>query len=147
MMVEWFIAFFPRARLRDVLRGRDSWRALFGHVEAYGYTVDDTWVFYRPAGSGTRIEVTHLHDEVVDRIASIRTTATTVFLAPPRRDYRLPLFPPMNCATQVAALIGRRAYSPAGLARILRHENAEIIWEKARETPEGRSSRQGGAPA
>lgn len=138
-VIEWFVAFYRPVPLRDIVRGRDSLRCIFGHVAAYGYTADDTWVFFDPEAAGTSLLITHHHDEVVDLIARHRATADLIVkLTPDGRKYRVPLHPPMNCVTQCAALLGRRAYSPAGFRRMLLREGAEVIHENA----ERRSRRQ-----
>lgn len=144
---EIFFAFHRPTPIGRVVRGAESWRCIFGHVEAYGYTIDDTWLFFNPEGAGTDIEITHLHDEVIDRIAKIRCTAETVLsMKPDGRKFRIPLHLPMNCATQCAALVGRRAFSPAGLRKTLLREGATIIYENAQGKPKRQGSPAAGTP-
>lgn len=147
-LVEVFFAFHPPVPIRELHRRGEDWRCIFGHVSAYGYTIDETWLFLDPQGIGTSIRITHLHDEVLDQIASIRCTADLVLsFKPDGRKFRVPFHPPMNCVTQCAGLVGRRAWTPWGFRRMLIREGAEVIWERAVEDAEGRSSRQGRSSA
>lgn len=131
----WWIALHPPTSLRKVLRGEESWRCLFGHVECYGLTRDATWVFYNPEGTRCRMQITHHHDEVVEMIAERRARASLILkVEPDEREYRWPIFPPMNCATQVGALLGRRAWTPRGLMRMLLRDGAEVTHENAQGT-------------
>lgn len=146
-IIEWFFAFSRPLGLREIARRREDWRCVFGHVQAYGYTMDDAWLFFDPQGIGSSIRITHLHDEVLEHIATIRCTSEWVLsIKPDGRRFRLPFHPPMNCVTQCSSLIGRRAYTPWGFRQMLLREGAEVIWERAREDAEGRSEGQGSPP-
>lgn len=143
-LVEIFFAFHPPVPIRDLRTRREDWRCIFGHVQAYGYTIDENWLFFDPQGVGAHISVAHLHDEVLDRLASIRSTANLILsFRPDGRKFRVPIHPPMTCATQCGALIGRRAWTPSGLRRMLLRDGAEVIWERPVENPERGSERQG----
>lgn len=143
-LVEIFFAFHPPVPISEIRSRREDWRCIFGHVEAYGYTVDETWLFFDPQGIGSTIRITHLHDEVIDRLASIRSTATLILsFKPDGRKFRVPIHPPMTCATQCGALAGRRAWTPWGLRRMLLRDGAEVIWERPVEDAKREPGRQG----
>lgn len=144
-VVEFYFAFHRRVTLGEIMRGSQDWRCVFGHVQAYGCTADATWIFFDPEGRGSRIEAMHRHDDVIDRLATIRCTSTHIlaFKADGRR-FRVPLHLPMNCVTQCAALIGRRAFTPWGFRKMLLANGAEVIFS---ENAERRSSGQGSAAA
>lgn len=127
-----YFGFHPPAGLTE-LRSGASFRAIFGHVEAWGFTEDRTWMFFDPRGAGTRIRITHHHDDVTELMARRFEVCQTILkIAPTGREYRLPLFPPMNCATQCAHLVGLRAFTPAGLRRTLLANGAETIYAAER---------------
>ncbi|MBT9385480.1 hypothetical protein KM176_16520 [Pseudooceanicola sp. CBS1P-1] len=131
-VLEWYFGFHAPASLRD-LRAGASLRTIFGHVEAWGYTADDTWIFFDPRGAGTRILITHLHDEVEDQmVARLETCQLILKIAPDDRQLRVPLHLGMNCASQCAHLVGRRAFGPGGLRRMLLKNGAEIIHDTER---------------
>lgn len=139
-LIEIFYAFHPPVPIRELRRRREDWRCVLGHVQAYGYTVDETWLFFDPQGVGSSVRITHLHDEVLDQIATIRCTADLVLAFKPNgRKFRVPIHPPMTCATQCGALAGLRAWTPWGLKRMLLREGAEVIYENS----ERGSGRQG----
>lgn len=123
-IIEWYVGFHPRHSLAEAIRER-RW-SMFGHVEAWGYTRDGTWVFFDPAMHGTTVHVTHHADEV-DNLMGRRFELCWSILKLPHPDTRIrnPLHPPMNCAAQVAHLLGLRAYTPWGLHRILRQLGAQ----------------------
>lgn len=127
-----YFGFHPPAGLTE-LRAGASFRAIFGHVEAWGFTEDRTWMFFDPRGAGTRIRITHHHDDVTELMAARFATCRTILkIEPTGREYRFPLFPPMNCATQCAHLVGLRAFTPAGLRRTLLANGAETIYDTER---------------
>lgn len=133
--VEIYFAFYRPAPLKEIFNGKQDWRCIFGHVSAHWCTPDATWAFFDPQGSGTRIHITHLHDEVLDRLATIRAVAQEILVfKPDGRKFRLPIHPPMNCVTQCSSLIGRRAYSPWGFRKMLHREGAEVIWSRDEKT-------------
>lgn len=138
MIVEWFVGFHPRY-LRS-LSGSLTYTGIFGHVEIWGYTVDDTWIFIDPQGQkGTQVLVTHLYDEVVDQIEARFQLCETILKVPSGSEISfLPVFPPMTCATIVGHILGIRAFTPSGLKRKLLKIGAETV-----HGTEGRSERQG----
>jgi len=145
MILEWYFGFHPPAGLTE-LRAGASFRAIFGHVEAWGYTADRTWMFFDPRGAGTRIRITHHMEEVEETMARRFATCQTILkIAPTGREYRLPLFPPMNCATQCAHLVGLRAFTPAGLRRTLLANGAELIYGTEGRPRSEEGTREGAA--
>lgn len=119
-------------------------RCWFGHVEAWGYTEDDNWVFIDPWLEGTRLYVCHRHDDVVEMMALRYATCETILkIRPNGRKLRFPLHFPMNCSTICGHLVGMRAFSPAGLRRKLLANGAEVI----HGCPEGRPGGQEGKTA
>lgn len=146
-IIRWSFAFYRPVSPREIWRGSQDWRCVFGHVSAYGYTADDSWLFIDPMGQGTEIKVAHRYDDVIGQISAIYATAETVLsIQPERRRYRLPIHPPMTCVTQCAALIGVRAYTPWGFRKMLLRNGADVVWRRD-EKPEGRPEGQGSAPA
>lgn len=144
-VLEWFFAFHRPVTLGQVWRREQDWRCMFGHVQAYGYTVDDSWLFFDPQSGGSDISITHIHDEVLDRLALIRCTAEAILaFKPDGRRFRVPVHLPMNCVTQSAALVGRRAFTPWGFRRMLLREGAEVIYEKPERGSEGQGSAAAG---
>lgn len=140
MILEWFIGFYRPAFRSET--GQINWRTWFGHVEIWGYTIDDTWVFYDPQSRGGRMIITHHHDDVLDQLRARNDLCDTILKLPgdPKKDL-FPIYPPMTCASIVGHLIGVRAFTPAGLRRKLLANGAEVIHEIAKR----RSERQSGA--
>lgn len=140
-MIEWYVGFYaPAFRNHRGVIYPFGW---FGHVELWGYTADETWLFFDPQGTGTRIIVTHHHDDVMDHLTARHTLCDTILRLQPRDHSLFPIFPPMTCATIIGHILGVRAFSPSGLKRRLLALGAEVIHEKS----ERRSGRQGSAPA
>lgn len=138
--VEVYFGFHRRATLRELAAGASIYQA-FGHVEAWGYTVDQTWWFFNPNRYRARLEITHRHDEVEYLMAEKFTLCDQVFrYAGEPANFGRPLHGPMNCVTQCAALIGVRAFTPWGFRKKLRAMNAEVIHGK---TPGKRGRSQG----
>lgn len=134
-VLEWYFAFHAPHR--------ETWWGMFGHVEAFGYTRDDTWVFIDPEYQGIKVFVTHLHDEVEEQLAR-RFLPNSLVMRLDRWDRaRLPPAIPFNCASVCAGLVGLRAYTPWGLRRSLLRNGAEIVHAGTK----GRPERQGGARA
>lgn len=127
-MIELFIGFHaPHFRNRH---GRIDPRGWLGHCEVWGYTKDDTWLFLDPAGSGTKILVTHLHDEVQDHLAARFALCETIMRLPANAaDFSFPLHGMLTCASFCGHLVGVRALVPASLRRKLRAKGAEVIHE------------------
>ena len=140
-MIEWYVGFYaPAFRNHRGVIYPFGW---FGHAELWGYTADETWLFFDPQGTGTRIIVTHHHDDVMDHLTARHTLCDTILRLQPRDHSLFPIFPPMTCATIIGHILGVRAFSPFGLKRRLLALGAEVIHEKS----ERRSGRQGSAPA
>ncbi|MBR9765359.1 MAG: hypothetical protein GYB53_18025 [Rhodobacteraceae bacterium] len=137
-ILQWYFGFYAPAGVKD-LRAGASWRSIFGHVDAWGYTCDDTWLFFDPRGAGSRVLVTHLHDEVEDLLVARFSTCREILrFTPDDRELLAPLHLGMNCASQCAHLVGRRAFAPWSLRRMLLKNGAEIIHET-----QGRPRREG----
>lgn len=128
LFTEIFFVFHRPATIREILSGDAEWTQAFGHVEAYGYTVDETWFFYDPGRYATALLITHLHEEVTDLIAQrIERADEIIRYSGEPLKFMAPIHGPMNCVTQCAALVGLRAYTPRGFRRILLRNNAEVI--------------------
>lgn len=131
-----YVAFWPPSQ-------RVSWD-LFGHVEVFGYTRDETWVFIDPRQHRTEIAVTHHHDEVNELLAHRFANAEVWRLPPPDGTLgRLPLLGIFTCVSVAASVCGVRAYTIPGLRRKLRQIGAERVKHEAEGEPGG----QEGAPA
>lgn len=116
----------------------------FGHVEIWGYTDDETWLFIDPQGTGTKVLVIHRYEDVMDQL-NARFSLCDLILRVPASSAK-PMFPihlPLNCASLVGHMVGVRAFAPAGLRRKLLAKGAEVV----HENPERRSSGQGSAGA
>lgn len=131
---EWYFGFHDPARWTDVLTGKQSHTSLFGHVEAWGYTVDETWLFFDPRSRSTRIEITHFYEEVLDFTEERYLRCREILRIGARDDtISFPLFRPhLHCVTQCAALIGWRAYTQGGFRSMLLKNGAEIVHGKAK---------------
>lgn len=141
-IVEIYFAFHRPATLKEIWSGKASLRSIFGHVEAFGYTIDDTWFFYDPSGTHSKLLITHLHDEVNTLLAERVERSREIFRMPHDPDYyRAPIHGPMNCVTQCAALIGWRAFTPRGFRKRLLKSNAEMV--HGIQHPKRRSPSQG----
>lgn len=118
--VEVYFAFHKPSMISGI------WTA-FGHVEAFGYTMDDTWFFFDPARIGTTLLIAHKHDEVEDLMSGVIARSDRIYKTDARAQTRFPPFLPQTCVSQCAGLIGVRAYTPAAFERRLRAMNAEVI--------------------
>jgi hypothetical protein len=127
-ILTWYFAFYPA---KGPFSKAGTLYSTFGHVEAFGYTKDDTWLFFDPQGRRTHIHVTHLHDEVETLMTAKYIDAQSI-LRIPANDHRVinPLRGPLTCVSQCAALMGWRAYTVAGLHRKLLRNGAELIHGK-----------------
>lgn len=126
-VAEIYFAFHRRATVREILTGKARWTSALGHVEAFGYTIDETWFFFDPGRSLTSLKITHLHDEVQHLIADRYARAELILRLPfEPSEFTTPFHGPMNCVTQCAALIGKRAFTPWGFRRMLLQNNAEV---------------------
>lgn len=125
-----YFAFHRPATFREIISGKIRWTMMFGHVEAFGVTIDATWFFFDPGGSLTKLKITHLHDEVEALLAEKFTLSEKVYrYSGEPLEFTAPVHGPMNCVTQCAALIGVRAFTQRRFQRILTEINAEVIHE------------------
>lgn len=119
----------------------DPITSLLGHVEVWGYTADETWVFINPEHDRLKVAALHRYDDVTDAVARrFHHCRSILRLAPGDRALRVPLFPPMTCAGVCGHLVGVRAFTPWGLRAQLLRIGAEIVHEK----PQGAEGRPGG---
>lgn len=127
--------------------GRIDPRCWLGHVEVWGFTDDDTWLFIDPAGAGMRVRVMHRYDDVMDALTA-RFELCTMVLAVPGGDpkFRVPLHGLMTCASIAGQMVSQRALFPWTLRRKLLRNGAEIVSEKP-EGSQGRSSGESSARA
>ena len=138
-IVEYYFAFHRPATFREIRAGA-SYTSLLGHVEAFGYTMDETWFFFDPGRSIANLKITHMHDEVNDLLAARFTATTEVYrYAGNLHAFPAPLHGPMNCVTQCASLIGLRAFTPQGFRKKLIAHKAELIHGPEKQRRSGRS--------
>lgn len=124
-IIQWYFGFHTPCR---PLAKDFSWYGVLGHVEAFGYTKDDTWLFFDPQGRGSEIRITHLHDEVEELMTDRYAMCETILrIAPPSDKLIIPLRGPTTCVSQCAGLLGWRAYTPSGFHRKLLKNGAEVI--------------------
>jgi hypothetical protein len=130
-LVETYVGFYyPR------LSRSDPWR-IFGHVEVWGYTRDDTWVFLNPQRVGTSILVTHHKDEVLDLWTSRVAMCDEIWRVAGRRELAMPSLAPLTCIGIVAHIHGCRAWTYPGLRAKLRALGAEKVCENTEREPGG----------
>ena len=136
MMIEWYVGFHaPGWRL--------SWDAL-GHVEIWGYTKDDTWVFIDPGRLGTDIIVEHKCDEVDLLLTERIVRCSEIWRLSRRGELSFPAVAPICCTSIVAHILGVRAFGFRGLRRNLRALGAtEISGADKRQTGSQGTSGQG----
>lgn len=122
---------------------RQAWNdpiAALGHVEAFGFTRDDTWFFLDPNRRHIDLRIAHRHDEVEALMTAIMARSWLVLRTEAAGKLRMPPFGPYTCASVCGHLVGLRAFTPRGLARKLRAINAvEVKNEGARRRPEGQA--------
>lgn len=118
----FYFVFHHRPSIAHIRSGEASWTQYFGHVEAMGYTIDDTWFFYDPARYRTKLLITHLYDEVEEIMGEKFSRAREVIKIEATGRFAFPLHFPMNCVTQCAALVGIRAFTPNGFRKRLLQE-------------------------
>ena len=134
-MIEWFFGFHAP------WRNPAGW---FGHCEAWGYTIDDTWLFLDPQARGSRIIVTHHHDDVLALLEARFARCRTIVRVPAGEpEFWLPLHGPMTCAAICGHLVGLRALLPATLLRKLLANGAEVVHGYAKGREPGRPSGAG----
>jgi hypothetical protein len=135
--LEYFVGFW---------RPWKSWMGMFGHVEMWGYTIDDTWFFLDPRGMGAKLYITHLHDEVEAQILARIEVCETILKLQPHDRTLFPLHGPLTCAAIVGHHLGVRALTPSGLKRRLLAIGAEVIHARSPERePAGQGSPHSGA--
>lgn len=127
--VETYFAFHEPTSL---VSGKPIWTA-FGHVEAFGYTMDDTWFFFDPSRKGTSLLITHRKDDVEDLMAGVIARSERIYKTDHRAETYLPALLPQTCVSQCAALIGVRAYTPSAFERRLIALNAEVIHARRKQ--------------
>lgn len=140
-VIEWYVGF--RKPHRNSFVGR------FGHVTAWGYTMDDTWIFLDFNRTQLDMAITHIHDEVTWMIAQQLEQSELVLKLPPAGHRRMPVLP-MTCASTIGHLVGVRAWTPWGLKRKLLAQQAEIVkWvdPKKTPTPSGTESANAASPS
>jgi hypothetical protein len=130
----FYFVFHHRPTIAQIRAGQATWTQYFGHVEAMGYTIDDTWFFYDPGRYRSSLSITHIYDEVEEIMAEKFSRAHTVIKVQASKKFLFPLHLPMNCVTQCAALVGIRAFTPNGFRKRLLQEKGVIV-----HGPQGRS--------
>ena len=123
----FYYVFHHRPTIAQIRAGQATWTQYFGHVEAMGYTIDDTWFFYDPGRYRSSLSITHIYDEVEEIMAEKFSRAHTVIKVQASKKFLFPLHLPMNCVTQCAALIGIRAFTPNGFRKRLLQEKGVIV--------------------
>lgn len=133
--VEVYFSFHPPHK-------RTLWGRL-GHVQAFGYTVDETWFFLQPTAHRTHLAITHHHDEVERLMAEEFAVARLIIKTRHTHENRFPPLIPLNCVSECGALVGIRAFTIRGLERKLLATGGTVIHES--EDPQGRPGRGEGA--
>jgi hypothetical protein len=128
MSMEWYFGF--HAPWRD-------WHGMFGHCEAWGYDEDQTWVFLDPQSTGFRVRTLYRDDEVIEALADRHAVCRLILRTSAKRPFALPVHGPMTCASICGSLVGIRALFPAGLARKLLAQGAEVVHGQAQGRPRG----------
>lgn len=129
MIREWFFGFHD-----PVMKEPAMW---FGHVEVWGFTEDETWMFMDPQGKGTKIVVAHKYEEVSAQIGARLSLCDLILSYKTDKEFSIPVHGIMTCANICGSLVGIRALVPSTLRRRLLAQGAEVIHEA-----EGRSRRQ-----
>lgn len=141
-----YVGFYRPVSLREAWRRRD-FSLIFGHVEAWGCTEDDTWWFLDARGAGTLLTIEHRHDEVDLHLwARFECCDLILRVGHEPEPFRWPIHLTMTCASQVGHLLGVRAYLPSTLRRRLLARNAEVVHDTERG-PEGEAGPRAGAAA
>lgn len=145
MILEWYIGFhYGRFRNHKGSIYPFGW---LGHVEIWGYTEDDTWLFYDPQVSGTKVIVIHRHDDVIDQLAARYSLCDQILRLPATgRKPPFNLCLPMTCATVIAHMTGVGAFTPWGLRKRLLAIGAEVIHENPQRGSSGQGKPDEGAP-
>lgn len=138
-MIEWYVGFWPS-------RNTSLWARL-GHVEVWGYTEDDVWVFLDPQAVGLMIDVTYMHDEVEAHLAKRFANCSEIWRLSERRELTFPVMAPLCCPVWVGHVLGIRAFTLRGLRRKLRAIGAEKIHENSGGKPGRQEGPRDGAPA
>lgn len=128
-VAEYYFGFHRMPTIAELRAGVPLY-SVFGHVEAFGYTIDETWFFYDPGRHLAKLKITHLHDEVNALLAEkFNTCKEVIRYSRAPLEFTGPFHGPMNCVTQCAALVGMRAFTPWGFRKKLLAHNAEVIHE------------------
>lgn len=135
MMSDWYIGFHGRASMGQILRREAPWTSAFTHVEAWGCSIDETWVFIDPRAKGTLVTVEHRYDEVMDSLNARFSCCERVY----RVDSPEPNLPGIplsgyNCVAVCASLVGIRAFTPGTFERKLRQSKAELVYDTQRRS-------------
>lgn len=144
--VKTFFVFHERPTWRMIWQEWDAAWSKMGHVSAYGFTRDNTWFFFDPTRVGTKMVITHHHDEIEAQMVHVFSTAQEIYATDYCGKLRFPCLLPMNCVTQCAHLIGIRAFTPNGFRRKLARINAEPVHEITERRSGGQESAPEGAP-
>lgn len=124
-MIKWYFAFYPPA-LPFTEGG--SFYSMCGHVKAFGYNKDNTWLFFDPRHDRSVIQIAHRPEEIKDLMAECLEDAEVVLRIPaPSTGLINPYRGPFTCVSQCAALMGWRAYTLRGFQRKLRANGAKVI--------------------
>jgi len=140
----WSFGFHAPRPLRECI-ARGEW-TMFGHVEAWGWITPDVVMFFDPSARSSSVLFAS-DDDALDLVAAKYALCRSVIRF--RSDgaaLSLPFHPTMNCAAQCAHLIGRRAYTPGGLRRILLANGGEETRHAGASSP-GRPHAEAGARA
>lgn len=140
-IVELYVALLPAA---PVWKMHKDPFAVFGHAQAFGITLDESWFFFDPTRRRLDLNVVHKFDEVRSEIERVTVAARTILRVIPVSGPPLPPLCPMTCAAQVAHLAGVRAFTVGGLERRLRAIGAT---EVKHEDPRGKRRGEGSAQA
>lgn len=122
----WVEIYFGFHAPKPLWRGGTPYQ-MFGHVEAWGYTRDNTWFFFDPGRHSSQLHITHRYDEVELLLAQKHTVCAEIYRTSDEQQFSVPIHFSMNCVTQCAALVGIRAFTPKGFRRKLLKNNAEKI--------------------
>jgi len=116
-----------------------------GHVNAFGYTDDDTWFFLEPKAEGAFLRIVHRHDDVETLMAREFAVARKViradFRLQERRSRHIPYLGPYSCVALCGALVGVRAFTIRGLERTLLRNGGIVVHDT--EGKPGSESREG----
>lgn len=116
---EWYFGFHGP-------HDKDFW-SRFGHVEAWGYSLDQSWIFLDPTRSGVETIVTSDPDLIDDVMAIKFAKADLVIRVSEWPQNPRPPITVLTCASFCAHLVGLRAFTLRTLKRNLLAIGGEII--------------------